>query len=181
MKSIVYIAASLDGYIADRNNNLDWLETISNPDNIDTGFSDFLGRVDAIVMGRNTFEKVLSFGIDWPYPVPVFVCSTMLKEVPDELKSSVRIISGSPGEILSRLEKEGFTNLYIDGGRTIQNFLADDLIDEMIITTIPVLLGGGIPLFGELDNQLDFQLVSSEILLGQMVSSRFMRKPLQDQ
>lgn len=176
MKNIVYIAVSLDGYIADKDNNIDWLETITNPDNIDTGFNDFLSRVDAIVMGRNSFEKVLSFGIEWPYPIPVFVCSSHLREVPEELHSLVEIISGTPGEIVRTLKARGYENLYIDGGRTIQGFLLEDMIDEMIITTIPVLLGDGIPLFGSLPERYDFQLISSEVLLGQMVSARYSRK-----
>ena len=83
MANFVYIAQSLDGYIADKNGGLDWLNEIPNPDNSDFGFAEFLNNIDAIVMGRKTFEQVMSFGV-WPYPKPVFVVSTSLKELPQD-------------------------------------------------------------------------------------------------
>ena len=176
MKNIVYIATSIDGYIADRNNKLDWLQMVPNPDNIDTGFDDFLNSIDAIVMGRNTYESVLSMGIEWPYPKPVFVYSRNLKVVPDDLKERVSIIEGTAGEITSELESKGYGRVYIDGGKTIQSFLEADLIDELIITKIPVLLGGGVPLFAALPEHLEFKLVSVDTLLDEMVMIRYRRK-----
>lgn len=176
MANIVYIATSIDGYIADRNNKLDWLEMVPNRENIDMGFYDFLSTVDAMVMGRNTYESVLSMGIEWPYSIPVFVYSRSLKSIPEELKEKVSIIMGEPGEITEKLNSRGYERLYIDGGKTIQSFLEVDLIDKMIITKIPVLLGGGIPLFGALPEHLEFKLVSVETFLDQMVSSTYVRK-----
>lgn len=176
MANIVYIATSIDGFIADRNNKLDWLEMVPNPEHKDMGFSDFIGRIDAIVMGRNTYETVVGFEGDWPYPKPVFVCSNTLKTVPQELQDKVFLINGSPEEITENLIKRGLQNLYIDGGKTIQNFLKADMIDEMIISQMPVLLGGGYPLFGELTDHKEFELVSSDVLLDQIVSTRYKRK-----
>ena len=89
-KNTVYIATSLDGYIADRDGKLDWLESIPNPDGNDFGYSDFMENIDALVMGRNTYEVVLGFDIPWPYTKPVFVLSNFLESIPDELQEKVQ-------------------------------------------------------------------------------------------
>lgn len=173
MSNFVYIATSIDGYIADRDNKLDWLQMVPNPEQNDLGFSDFIDRIDAIVMGKNTFETVLGFGCAWPYTKPVFVCSRTIKDVPEDLNGKVSIIQGHPGEISKSLNDKGYKNLYIDGGQTIQSFLEADLIDELILTTIPVLLGGGYPLFGKLPGHQQFELISTETRLGQIVTRSY--------
>ena len=177
MKNIncVFIATSLDGFIADKNGGIDWLHAIPNPDQIDMGYGAFMAQIDALVMGRTTFETVCSFPIDWPYEKPVFVLSRTLTEIPAEYKDKVFLVKGTLTEILAHIHKEGFHNLYIDGGATIQSFLQEDLIDEMIITTIPVLLGGGAPLFGDLPQALDFECTASTIYLGKVVQNCFRR------
>ena len=175
-KNIVFIAKSLDGFIAGKKGELDWLELIPNPDHIEMGFSALMEEIDAIVMGRNTYEVVLGFPGEWPYPKPVFVLSHTLDTVPDRLKEKVSITRGTPQEVLYTLHSKGYLNLYIDGGTTLQNFLKEDLIDELRITTIPVLLGGGFPLFGELPNQLVFEHVQSKIFLSQIVQNIYRRK-----
>ena len=172
----VFIAQSIDGYIADKNGGIKWLESVPNPDQIDMGYKAFMERVDAIVMGRATFETVLGFGIPWPYEKPVFVLSNSLKTVPDTLYGKVELMAGSPDEICAALQDSGYENLYIDGGKTIQYFLAEDLIDEMIITTIPVVLGGGISLFGELPALLEFSRLKTEVYLDEVVQTRYIRK-----
>ncbi|WP_041416094.1 dihydrofolate reductase family protein [Shewanella halifaxensis] len=176
MPNIVYIATSLDGFIADKHNKVDWLHDIPNPEGSDLGFSDFMARIDALIMGRNTLEIVLSFGIDWPYNKPVFVLSNTLTEVPAELEGKAFIINGELEHIVQQLNSKGYQNLYIDGGKTIQGFLQRDLIDELIITTIPVLLGGGIPLFGELAAPLKFKHVKAERLIDHLVQNSFIRQ-----
>ncbi len=175
MANIVYIGTSLDGYIADKNNGLDWLHDVPNPEGSDFGFAEFMDRVDGLVMGRNTLEIVLSFGIEWPYSKPVFVLSNTLTKVPEGYEDKVFLVKGKLSNIVSDLNSKGYKNLYIDGGKTIQSFLAEDLIDEMIITTIPTLLGGGISLFGELDNPLKFKHVSAERYLDCIVKNRYVR------
>ncbi|KFA97485.1 dihydrofolate reductase family protein [Vibrio sp. ER1A] len=175
MANIVYIGTSLDGYIADKNNGLDWLHDVPNPEGSDFGFAEFMDRVDGLVMGRNTLEIVLSFGIEWPYSKPVFVLSNTLTKVPEGYEDKVFLVKGKLSDIVSDLNSKGYKNLYIDGGKTIQSFLAEDLIDEMIITTIPVLLGGGIPLFGELDKPLKFQHVSAERYADYIVKNRYVK------
>ena len=145
----VFIATSLDGYIADKDGGIDWLHTIPNPENIDLGFNSFMEGIDALIMGRNTYETVLGFDMEWPYGKPVFVLSSKLTNVPGNLKGKVYLMSGKLDDILNHIHQMGYSNLYIDGGHTIQKFLESDLIDEMIISTIPIVLGGGIPLFGK--------------------------------
>ncbi len=174
MANHVYIATSLDGYIATPDGGLDWLSSIPNPEQSDFGFSDFMSHIDAIVMGRNTFEKVLSFG-EWPYTSPVFVLSTTLTQVPDHLSGKAEVIQGQIPEIISELHRRGYAELYIDGGRTIQSFLERDFIDEMIISTVPVLLGRGIPLFGSLDRSIRFEVVQTERLNHFLVKTYYKR------
>jgi len=174
MVNIVYIATSLDGYIATSNGGIDWLNEIPNPEGSDFGWSDFISGIDAILMGRNTFEKVLTFEF-WPYEIPVFVLSNTLEQLPQELTGKAEIITGGIHEVLDQLNQSGFINLYIDGGKLIQSFLAEDLIDEMIITRIPILLGKGISLFGEQDQSLSFVHKKTEVLIESLVKSHYVR------
>ena len=172
MKTCVYIAQSLDGFIAGPNGELDWLEAIDNPTQSDFGFAEFMAGIDALVMGRKTFEKVLSFG-HWPYDKPVFVVSNSLSAVAPELAEKVFVLNGTPRQICTQLAEQGYQNLYIDGGKLIQSFLAEDLINELTVTTVPVLLGEGIPLFGGLAERVPLRLLHSEVLLNQLVKTRY--------
>ncbi len=176
MSNLVFIASSLDGYIADKDGGLDWLESIPNPDNLDLGYIDFIKGIDAIVMGRRTFEKVCSFDCDWPYDRPVFVLSRTLESLPTEYEGKVELLGGSPSEVLKSIHGKGYADLYIDGGVALQGFLEEDLIDEMIITVLPILLGDGIPLFGKLSQTMAFEHIKTEILLDEMVQSHYRRK-----
>ncbi|MFM7022282.1 MAG: dihydrofolate reductase family protein [Flavobacteriales bacterium] len=175
-KNKVFIAKSLDGFIADKNGGLDWLHSIPNPLHEDAGYGQFMNGIDALLMGRNSFETVCGFDIEWPYTKPVFVWSTTLNKVPEKAKGKVQLVKGTAKEVLAQLNALGHQQLYIDGGNTIQSLLKEGLIDEMIITTIPVLLGGGSPLFGELDQHLTFHHVKTEVFLGEMVQSHYIRK-----
>jgi dihydrofolate reductase len=176
MSNIVYIATSLDGYISAPDGNLDWLNFVPVPEGNDLGFAKFASRVDAIVMGRITFETVVGFGHGWSYPVPGIVLSSTVTSAPKDFSEHVEFTKGSPKEIVEFANEKGFENLYIDGGNTIQNFLRADLIDELIISEIPLLLGGGDRLFGELNQRLYFELVGTETLLGQIVKKQYRRK-----
>jgi len=175
-KNKVFIATSLDGKIADKNGGIDWLHSIPNPYNNDMGYSDFFSKIDALVMGRTTFETVCGFDMDWPYQKPVFVLSNKLSSLPSKYEGKAEIVNGSLKEILNTIHKKGYYNLYIDGGKTIQSFLKEDLIDELTITTIPYLLGGGVSLFSDLPERLDFECVDSKIYLEQVVQNYFIRK-----
>ena len=172
----VFIATSIDGFIADENGGVDWLNSIPNPDQENMGYDAFINSIDAIVMGRNTYELVISFDIEWPYKKPVFVLSTSINELPKELENKVEIIQGKPSEILKYIHAQGYFNLYIDGGVTIQQFMNDDLIDEMIITQMPIVLGRGIPLFANLTHAHNFKLLSSQVFLNTIVQNHYCKK-----
>ncbi len=173
--NIVFIARSLDGYIADRDGGIDFLSSIQNPDQIDMGFNALMERIDAVVMGRKTYEVVCSFDIPWPYAKPVYVLSTTLSEVKEEHTEHVQLVNGSMKEILAKIHANGHFKLYIDGGTTIQSFLKEDLVDEMILSTIPVILGGGSPLFGDLEKELHFQHIESKVHLNAITQDTYKR------
>lgn len=175
MSNKIFIATSLDGYIADVQGNVDWLDTIENPDNTDMGFDVFMATVDALVMGRNTLEKVLSFDCDWPYSKPVFVLTNTLTQVPKEVEGKVSLISGDLSQVVKNLNEQGFINLYIDGGKTIQSFLQAGLIDEMIITLIPILLGQGTPLFSQLDKRLAYRGTEATCFSHGLIQTHYTR------
>ncbi len=156
----VFIATSLDGFIARPDGSLDWLTGATDPTE-DHGYADFMAGIDALVMGRNTFEKVLTFG-EWPYPgrrVVVFSRTLVRQALPAALADVVELFSGSMAELAEHLERSGARSVYVDGGQLIQGFLRAGLIAEITLTRIPVLLGSGIPLFGPLPQDVRFEHV----------------------
>ena len=175
-KNIVYIGRSLDGFIAGKNGELDWLDSVPNSQNIEMGYTSLMQEIDALVMGRTTFEVVCNFGGEWPYSKHVFVLSHSLKALPENLSTKTTLLKGNPHEILDQIHEKGYFKLYIDGGKTVQDFLKEDLIDELRITTIPILLGGGFPLFGELAAPLEFEHIESHVFLNQIVQNCYRRK-----
>ncbi|TCI04509.1 dihydrofolate reductase [Corallincola luteus] len=176
MTNTVFIATSLDGYIADKKGGLDWLDTVPNPDHQDFGFASFMENVDALVMGRHTFEVVCGFDIPWPYNKPTFVVSDTLGAIPEKFRDHAELITGTPTEIVTTLNQRGLQNLYIDGGVTIQRFLQQDLIDELIITRLPILLGDGVPMFGNLSASQQFTHISTQVFLDALVQSYYRRQ-----
>jgi dihydrofolate reductase len=173
LKTIVFIGTSLDGFIARKDGDFDWLSHFANEEAI-LAYKELISRIDAIVIGRGTFEKVLSLD-PWPYEKRVFVLSTTIKQIPDSVKEKVTLLSMKPAELLSYLSNHGFSNLYIDGGKVIQEFLKEDLIDELIISKAPILIGSGIPLFGYLDKDLQFRHTHTEINPNGLVRSYYER------
>lgn len=174
-KNKVFIAISLDGFIADQEGNIDWLHSIPNPEGEDMGYEKFMSGIDAILMGRNTFETILGFDIDWPYKKPVFVLSQSLRSLPGKLSGKVEIISGDLLDVIEKINSKGHDQLYIDGGKTIQSFLEEDLIDEMIITTIPIVLGSGKPLFTKLSKPLCFECTATKHFLAKTAQNHYVR------
>jgi dihydrofolate reductase len=158
----VFIATSLDGFIADEHGSVDFLYKYPEPPGEDMGYYNFMTSVDALLMGRKTFETVLGFGVEWPYTKPVYVWSSTLKSIPTNLVGKVQVVNGTLSHVISQLDAMNHVNLYIDGAKTIQSFLNENLIDEMTITTIPVLLGSGIPLFHNLLRASYFTCVESK-------------------
>jgi dihydrofolate reductase len=139
LKAIVYIGTSLDGFIARKNGDISWLTQFANDESI-RAYQEFINRIDAIVIGRGTFEKVLTFP-SWPYTKKVFVLSNSIKQAQEELKEKITVLSMNPYKLLSYLSGFGFSSIYIDGGTVIQNFLKEDLVDELIISKVPILIG----------------------------------------
>ncbi len=179
MKASVYIATSLDGFIARENGDLDWLpgsdgsSVESDPADGDFGYQAFMDSVDVLVMGRGTFEKVLSFGA-WPYGNKrVVVLSRKLAQIPDELPETVELKSDAPAELVNELAASGAHHLYVDGGKTIQAFLNAGLIQELIITRIPVLIGRGIPLFGPVHKDLQLRHIETHAFSNGFVQSKY--------
>ena len=170
MRASVFIGVSVDGFIARVNGNLDFLPEGGGEPH---GYDDFIASMDALVIGRKTFETVLSFE-GWPYgEKPVFVLSTR-SLAPAPLGSTVERMAGEPAEILSRLEKRGIRNVYVDGGITIQRFLRAGLIERLIITRVPILIGSGIPLFGSLEHDIPLRHVRTEQYASGLVQSEYL-------
>ena len=174
MKTSVYIGTSLDGFIARMDGNIDWLTQYANDDAIHA-YQEFINGIDAIVIGRGTFEKILTFP-SWPYEKKAFVLSTSLKQLPGTLKDKATLLSMKPKELLSYLAGMDFSSIYVDGGKVIQYFLKEDLIDDLIISRVPVLIGNGIPLFGFLNGDLKFKHMRTEIQSNGLVRSYYKRE-----
>ena len=162
VKCEVFIACSLDGFIARPDGDVAWLDHPGYAlEGEDFGYYAFMDVVDVLVMGRNTYDVVRGFDVAWPYgEKAVRVLTNRAIDIPAELSGSVASMSGSPEEIVQHLAEEGFTRAYIDGGAVIQDFLRAGLIERMIITTIPVLLGSGIRLFGAVAQDVHLKPVS---------------------
>ncbi|PYP82495.1 MAG: hypothetical protein DMF61_26260 [Blastocatellia bacterium AA13] len=173
MTTTVYVGTSLDGFIARENDDIDWLVKFENPE-VHDSYAEFMNRIDAIVMGRGTFDKVLT-SPSWPYDKKVFVLSTTLRQIPSALEGRATVLAMKPKPLLDYLSSEGFSRIYIDGGKVIQEFLREDCIDELIITTVPVLIGSGIPLFGRLDCDLQFEHIGTNVYSNGLVKSRYVR------
>jgi dihydrofolate reductase len=171
LKVIVYIGTSLDGFIARKDGDINWLTQFANDEAIHA-YEEFISRIDAIVIGRGTFEKVLTFS-SWPYDRKVFVLSSSIKEVPNKLKQKVTVLSMNPTKLLLYLSSLGFLSIYIDGGTVIQNFLKEDLVDELIISKVPVLIGNGIQLFGQLNTDLRFKHIQTQVQSNGLVRSYY--------
>ncbi|MBF0277366.1 MAG: dihydrofolate reductase [SAR324 cluster bacterium] len=171
----VFIATSIDGFIAREDASLDWLETANSsvPEGEDCGFHAFFSSVDILVMGRNTYEKVLSFG-EWPYrEKPVIVLSSRALEIPPDLRKMVEHSSETPEKLYKRLSEKGLNRLYIDGGDTIRRFLEAGLIHDLTITVIPVIIGKGLSLFGGLKRDVSLKHISSKIYDFGFIQSSF--------
>jgi dihydrofolate reductase len=172
LKASIFIGTSLDGFIARPDGALDFLPEGGGEEH---GYEAFMASVDALVIGRKTYETVLGFET-WAYgDKPVFVLSTH-PLAPAPANAKVEQMAGEPAEIVAKLQTRGFGHLYVDGGDTIQRFLRAGLIDRIIITRVPVLIGEGIALFGALPRDIPLHhvvtrqyqsgLVQSEYLIG---------------
>ena len=169
MKASVYVGTSLDGFIARVNGDLDFLPPGGGEPH---GYSEFMATVDALVIGRKTFETVLTFD-QWPYDKPVFVLSTR-PLLPIRSDARVERLSGHPADIVAQLAARGIGHIYVDGGITIQHFLDAGLIQRLIITRVPVLIGSGIPLFGPVTRDIAVTHVATRQYASGLVQSEYL-------
>lgn len=170
MKASVFIGTSLDGFIARLNGSFDFLPEGGGEPH---GYNEFMASVDTIVIGRKTFETVLPMG-PWPYGKKrVVVLSSRPLDFSGIVGANVEQMSGPPAEIVSKLAASGAKHLYVDGGITIQRFLSAGLIQRLIITRVPVLIGTGIPLFGSLEKDIRLRHISTRQYPSGLVSSEY--------
>ena len=169
MQASVFIGTSVDGFIARANGHLDFLPAGGGEPH---GYDEFMATVDALVIGRKTFETVLTFDT-WPYgEKPVFVLSTRpIAAAP--LGAVVERMSGAPADIVSRLAARAIRHIYVDGGITIQRFLQAGLIQRLVITRVPVLIGAGIPLFGAVPRDIVLRHVATRQYASGLVQSEY--------
>jgi dihydrofolate reductase len=191
-KCSVYMGSSLDGFIAREDGGIDWLDFDSaddsgpgssgtddpgseDSDSEDYGFAEFMESVDMLLMGRHTFELVLTFD-EWVYgDTHLTVLSSTLgpEAIPAHMEGRVSITSGDPAEILEDLAEKGVQHVYVDGGITVQEFIAAGLIDEITIGIIPILIGDGIPLFGPLEGDVRLQHVATRSFPSGLVQVKY--------
>lgn len=169
----VFIATSLDGFVARKDHQLDWLMK-QNTDGEDHGYDDFMAGVDGLVMGRGSYETVLAFG-EWPYSKPVVVMSKTLSPsgIPAELADKVRLTELEPPELIQSLQEDGWRRAYVDGGKVVQSFIRCGLIEDFILTTVPILIGDGQRLFGAIDADIDLELISSKSFRSGLLQTRY--------
>jgi dihydrofolate reductase len=169
----VFIATSLDGFIARPDGSLDWLISRDAPDE-NHGYATFIAGMDCIVMGRGTFDAVRGFP-EWPYTLPVLVLSRRLADqsVPDDLQGKVAFANLTPHQAMAHLADQGHRRAYIDGGQIVQSFLRAGLIETLTITTAPVLIGQGRPLFGTIPQDIPLIHEASTSWPSGLVQSRW--------
>ena len=169
MKASVYIGTSVDGFIARANGDLDWLPANPEPH----GYDEFIASVDAIVIGRKTFETVMGFDA-WPYgDKRVIVLSSSPVDFSGVVGGVVEQMGGEPADVVAQLDATGVQHAYIDGGITIQRFLRAGLIQSLIITRVPMLIGDGIPLFGTLPHDVRLRHIATRHYPSGLVQTEY--------
>jgi dihydrofolate reductase len=166
----VFVGTSVDGFIARRNGSFDFLPVDGGEPH---GYDEFMATVDALVIGRNTFEVVRAMP-SWPYGQKrVVVLSSQPVDLSDMRGIAVEHMAGPPEEIVAKLAASGAKHLYVDGGITIQRFLRAGLVDRLIITRVPVLVGEGIPLFGPVPRDIRLEHVATRAYRSGLVQSEY--------
>jgi len=171
MKLSVFCGVSVDGFLARPNHTFDFLDT---PGQGPHGFDEFWSSVDAVLIGRRTFNVARSFQGPWGYgQKPVFVLTHRRPDFSSLTGAVVEAIAGDPGAIAAQLEARGFRHVYIDGGQTIQQFLAAGLIDRLTVTRVPVLIGDGVPLFGPIPRDIPLRHIATRTYKGGLVQTEY--------
>lgn len=184
LRCTVFVGASIDGFIARPDGSLDFLDgppteeadDAGVDETADTGYEDLLAEVDVLVMGRTTYDVVaglVDLATAWPWPVPVVVLTTRPLDPPADV--DVRPMAGTVDQVATALLAEGWTRAYVDGGDVVQQFLAADLVDRLTVTTLPVLVGAGVRLFGELEGDRWFTADEPRLLRSGLVRTSWRR------
>ena len=169
MKASVFVGVSVDGFMARKDGALDFLP----PDGGEPhGYDEFMASVDALVIGRRTYDTVLAFP-QWPYGDKRVVVLSRNPLVPAPSGARVERECGEPAEIAARLSARGIRHAYVDGGETIQGFLRAGLIQRLIVTRVPVLIGEGTPLFGSTGYDVALRHVSTRSFASGLVQSEY--------
>jgi dihydrofolate reductase len=170
VKIAVFVGVSVDGFIARANGALDWLPSDAEPH----GYDEFMASVDTIVVGRNTFETVLGFGKDaWPYGAKRVVVLSRRPVDASAAGGVVEQMSGTPAEIVAGLQASGSRHVYLDGGITVQGFLRAGLVQRLVVTRVPVLIGEGIPLFGAVPQDVKLRHVMTRTFPSGLVQTEY--------
>ncbi|MFT5675986.1 MAG: dihydrofolate reductase [Paraglaciecola sp.] len=169
----MFMAMSLDGFVAREDFGLDWLMK-QKTDGENHGNEAFMESVDGLVMGSGSFRTILTFD-SWPYEKPVVVLSKTLKpiDIPDELRDKVSISQQTPRQVMESLSEQGWKRAYIDGGKIIQSFMRAGLIGDMTVTLVPILIGSGKRMFGELDTDIDLHLLETKSFPSGLITTRY--------
>jgi dihydrofolate reductase len=172
-KVVLYIAQSLDGYIARSDGDIGWLSSVER-EGEDYGYSEFIESVDTIIMGRKTYEKVLSFGIGFPHRDKKCYVLSRTKREPD---GNVEFYSGDAAEMVRSIRGGEGKDIFVDGGaEVVREFAAGDLIDQYVISIVPLLLGGGIRLFKETGREIKLRLMVSRAYESGLVQLKYERE-----
>ncbi|MBD8065567.1 dihydrofolate reductase [Devosia sp. PTR5] len=169
----VFIGTSLDGFIARKTHDIAWLTGFPTPGE-DHGFAAHMARVDGVVMGRGTYDAIKEMR-PWYYSRPVVVLSRSLKQadVPAEIADKVEIMEATPADAMAAVAGRGWRRVYVDGGAVIQSFLRAGLVEDLVISRIPVLIGDGISLFGKLEQDLSLEHVETRAFPSGLVQSTY--------
>ena len=176
MRCTAFLGMSLDGYIAGPGGDLAWLDAIPAPPGNDMGFGQLMESVDAVVMGRTTFDFVASFDGPWPYSKPLVVMSSTLDTIPDHAVDT-ELSRQSPTELCDELAERGWQHVYVDGGALVASFHTAALLDELIVTVVPVVLGDGTKLMEGLLEPAWLTLASTETFDNGFVQLRYSISP----
>ena len=169
----MFMAMSLDGFVAREDFGLDWLMK-QMTEGEDHGNAAFMESVDGLVLGSGSFRTMLTFDT-WPYEKPVVVLSRTMRssDIPDELRDKVTLSALAPRQLMASLSEQGWKRAYVDGGKIIQSFMREGLIADMTVTIVPILIGAGKRMFGTLDADIDLHLLESKSFPSGLVTSRY--------
>lgn len=180
VRCAAFLGMSIDGLIAGPNDELDWLDEVESVEGQDYGYHSFISDVDALVMGRRTFETVMGLVEEWPWDRPVVVMSRSGTELP-EIARDAEVFAGTPEQLISLAQQREWSKLYVDGGRLVASFLNAGLLDELTVTILPTLRGVGVSVVGGLELPKWLQHVSTRTYENGMVQISYRHAVAEDE